>query len=127
MGTSLPHFKPVYGNSPRVSSKKKQMCAGVISSVEISSRSLGLFCGLLVSQGRSSPASCRFMSSGSSVRKRIRPCRRTVLGRFSIFRFNRASITTHHHYFTPLGRRVVVPALLNNTAKSRQLLLTADG
>src|SRR5262249_26043181 len=42
------------------------------------------------------------MSSESSVRKRIRPCSRTVLGRFSIFRFNKASITAYPlPYFTP--------------------------
>src|SRR6266567_651175 len=93
MGTSLPHFKPVYGNSPSVSSKKKQMCAGVISSVEISSRSLGLLFGFLVSQGRSSPASWRLINSGSSVRNRILPGSRTVVGRFSIFLFSKASIT----------------------------------
>src|SRR5437870_1375492 len=86
MGIALPHFRPVYGNSPSVSSKKKQTWAGVISSVEMSSRSLGLFAGFVVSQRRSSPASCRLISSGSSVRKRMRPLSRTLSGRFSILR-----------------------------------------
>src|SRR5205807_75632 len=52
----------------------------------------GLFAGFFVSQGRSSPASCRLMSSGSSVRKRMRPCSRTLSGRFSIFRSSNESI-----------------------------------
>src|SRR6266567_1376627 len=73
------------------------MCAGVISSVEMSSRSLGLFCGFFVSQERSSPSSCRLIRSGSSVRNRIRPERRTVAGRFSTFLFNKASITASPH------------------------------
>src|SRR3954471_6268444 len=52
----------------------------------MSSRSLGLLAGFLVSQGRSSPASWRLMSSGSSVRKRMRPCSFTWLGSFSTLR-----------------------------------------
>src|SRR5581483_4149961 len=72
--------------SPRVSSKKKQMWAGVISSVEMSSRSLGLLLGFSLSQGRSQPSSCRRISSGSSVRKRMRPCRRTRSGRLETAR-----------------------------------------
>ncbi len=84
------------------------MCAGVISSVEMSSRSLGLFCGFLVSQGRSSPVSCRLISSGSSVRKRMRALSCTVPGSFSIFLFSSASITSFlfrrvRLYFTPSG------------------------
>src|SRR6266700_5982879 len=83
------------------------MWAGVISSVEISSRSLGLFCGFFVSQGRSSPASCLLMSAGSSVRKRMRPWRHTVCERFSIFLCRRASITE----FARLDKRVARPHL----------------
>ena len=67
----------------------------------MSSRSLGLFCGFFVSQGRSSPASCRLSSSGSSVRNRIRPDRRTVAGRFSTFLFSKASITESPHAVYP--------------------------
>src|SRR6478672_2039748 len=93
IGTSLPHFRPVYGHSPSFSSKKKQICAGVISSVEISSRSLGLFCGFFVSQGRSSPASCRRISSGSSVKKRIRPSNLQVSGRFWMLRVSKEGST----------------------------------
>src|SRR5438445_3028419 len=52
----------------------------------MSSRSLGLLAGFLVSHGRSSPASWRLMSSGSSVRNRMRPCSLTWVGRFSILR-----------------------------------------
>src|SRR5437870_11818086 len=59
----------------------------------MSSRSLGLFAEFFVSQGRSSPASWRLISSGSSVRKRIRPCSRTLSGRFSIFRSRSELIT----------------------------------
>src|SRR5271163_1095073 len=59
----------------------------------MSSRSLGLFAGFFVSQGRSSPASCLRMSSGSSVRKRMRPCNLTLSGRFSILRSRSESIT----------------------------------
>src|SRR5678815_2195785 len=59
----------------------------------MSSRSLGLFAGFSVSQGRSQPASCFLMSSGSSVRKRMRPLRRTLSGRLSILRSSRDEIT----------------------------------
>src|ERR1700730_8792382 len=59
----------------------------------MSSRSLGLLAGFLLSQGRSSPASWRLMSSGSSVRKRMRPCKRTLSGRFSILRSRSELIT----------------------------------
>src|SRR5580658_10187124 len=59
----------------------------------MSSRSLGLLAGFFVSQGRSLPASCRLMRSGSSVRKRMRPCSRTLSGRFSILRSRSESIT----------------------------------
>src|SRR5579864_186383 len=59
----------------------------------MSSRSLGLFAGLLVSQGISSPAIWRFTSSGSSVRNRMRPLKRTVGGFFSTFLFSKGSIT----------------------------------
>src|SRR5712671_4350469 len=52
----------------------------------MSSRSLGLLAGFFVSQGRSHPASCFLMRSGSSVRKRMRPWRRTLSGRFRISR-----------------------------------------
>ena len=45
-----------------------------------SSRSLGLFAGFFVSQGRSSPASCFLISSGSSVRKRMRPLQPNFVG-----------------------------------------------
>src|SRR5437660_3089603 len=58
----------------------------------MSSRSLGLLAGFFVSQARSSPASCRLMSSGSSVRKRMRPSSRSLSGRFSIFRSSNESI-----------------------------------
>src|SRR5208283_1121424 len=97
IGVSLPHFRPVYGNSPSVSSKKKQICAGVISSVEISSRSLGLRSGCCVSHGRSSPASCRLMSSGSSVRNRMRPCSRTRSGRLATVRCNNDVFTARFY------------------------------
>ena len=73
------------------------MCAGVISSVEISSRSLGLRSGCCVSQGRSSPASCRLMSSGSSVRNRIRPCSRTRSGRLVTLRCNNDVFTARFY------------------------------
>src|SRR5947209_20620151 len=56
------------------------MCAGVISSVEISSRSLGLLAAFLLSHDRSSPASWRRISSGSSVRNRMRPVSFTEVG-----------------------------------------------
>src|SRR6185369_1332032 len=69
------------------------MCAGVISSVEMSSRSLGLFAAFFVSHGMFQPVSCFLISSGSSVRKRMRPRNLTVWGRFSMFRFCSDSIT----------------------------------
>src|SRR3954464_13701894 len=59
----------------------------------MSSRSLGLLAGFLVSQGMFQPFSCFLMRSGSSVRKRMRPCNLTVGGRFSILRFFSESIT----------------------------------
>src|SRR5208283_2742167 len=59
----------------------------------MSSRSLGLLAGFFVSQGKSSPANCRLINSGSSVRKRMRPCSRTLSGRFSILRSRRELIT----------------------------------
>src|ERR1700730_4621585 len=61
----------------------------------MSSRSLGLLAGFFVSQGKSSPVSCRLISSGSSVRKRIRPCSRTLSGLFSVLRSNNESSKQH--------------------------------
>src|SRR5579871_1333937 len=61
----------------------------------MSSRSFGLLPGFFVSHGRSSPASCRLISSGSSVRKRMRPCSRTLSGRFSILRSRSELITVN--------------------------------
>src|SRR5579862_1189423 len=63
----------------------------------MSSRSLGLLAGVFVSQAKSSPASWRLISSGSSVRNRMRPAKRTLSGRFSILRCKRDSITLWPH------------------------------
>src|SRR5947209_14459473 len=74
----------------------------------MSSRSLGLFSGLLVSHGRSSPASCFLISSGSSVRKRMRPCSRTLSGRFSIFRSRSELITVPEAFLSSAPEQIGV-------------------
>src|SRR5215469_4175067 len=73
----------------------------------MSSRSFGLFAGFLVSHGKSSPASCRLMSSGSSVRNKIRPDNRTLSGRLLISRFTRESFTIKTRVEMISGRALV--------------------
>src|SRR5690348_10452863 len=71
------------------------MYAGVISSVEMLSRSVGCVAvptGACGSKGRSSPASCRRTSAASSVRKRIRPSKRTRSGSVCTGRVSRLLI-----------------------------------
>src|SRR4029077_5327108 len=91
--------------------------------------------GFLVSQARSSPASCRRMSSGSSVKKRIRPGRRTLSGRFSILRLRSDSITRAPEPNFLTGRTqpppaIVILSLLPSCARVfdgiRQLLQTSS-
>src|SRR5688572_12714875 len=71
------------------------MYAGVISSVEMLSRSLGYSVdpdGAPGSKGRSSPASCFLRRAGSSVRRRTRPSNRTRSATFETGRRRRLSI-----------------------------------
>src|SRR5512140_56834 len=74
----------------------------------MSSRSLGLFAGFLVSHGMSQPSSCFLISSGSSVRNRMRPCRRTRSGRFSTGRFLRESVTGYPRQYPLFYRSVAL-------------------
>src|SRR6202167_131350 len=60
----------------------------------MSSRSFGLLAGWLVSHCISHPASCFLINSGSSVRNRMRPCSRTLSGRFSVLRSSSDEITS---------------------------------
>src|SRR3954471_884171 len=68
----------------------------------MSSRSLGLLAGFFVSHGRSSPASWRLISSGSSVRKRMRPCNFTLSGRLVISRVRRGFCTLQFYQELPV-------------------------
>src|SRR5205807_2550144 len=66
----------------------------------MSSRSLGLLAGFFVSQGKSSPASCRLMSSGSSVRNRILPWSFTCAGSLATARSLSAADTVKFYRST---------------------------
>src|SRR5258705_4987777 len=70
----------------------------------MSSRSLGLLAGSFVSHGKSQPASCFLIRSGSSVRKRMRPCRRTLSGRFWIGRSSNELLTLARYEKAPTTR-----------------------
>ena len=72
------HVRPRYANLPSAASWWKHVQPGVISSVETSSRS---FCaGSFASHARSSPASWRARRPASSVRKSVRPGKKTTSG-----------------------------------------------
>src|SRR5437899_7278983 len=121
------------------------MCAGVISSVEMSSRSLGFFSGWRVSQGKSSPASCRLMSSGSSVRNRILPVSFTRSGRLRISRLSRefatdkfysgqrSAVSHHlrpqklHHGFHGFSQIFLAACSQQLAAKNEAVILTEGG
>ena len=119
------------------------MCAGVISSVEMSSRSLGFFSGWRVSQGRSSPASCRLMSAGSSVRNRILPVSFTRSGRLRISRLSRGFATDKfyslpaagcqlparktHHGLSRISRICLELAAKQFAAKNEAVILNEGG